>query len=114
MADWFFNIGQTIASHTPEVGTRELASWAVTTDKLLTTVEVHTAAPYYSGQTLNLTNCKIELETTSVTRIVNPAKAWMPRCKIRLDALKLLDLGIILKNLSPKDGKKMKLSRKMY
>lgn len=114
VADWFFNIGQTIAAHTPEVGTRELASWTVTKDTSVTTVEPDTIRPYYSGSTVEISNCKVSSTSKSVVRKVNPPLALVPRLTVRLNALKLLDLGIILKNLAPSGGGFDKLTRKMY
>lgn len=114
VADWFFNIGQTIAAHTPEIGTRELASWAVTRTTLETEMTVLTSSPNYGSYDISLSNCIQTLKDTTVIRETNPPLAFFPRVKVRLDGLKLLDLAIILKNLSSDDKGRQRLSRKMY
>lgn len=114
VADWFFNIGQTIAAHTPEVGTRQLASWSVVKDTLSTECSVNSLTNLYTGDRVSVSNCSMSRNTVQVTRTVDPPLAFLPRFKVRLDFWKILDLGLILKNLSPKDGGLSKISRKMY
>lgn len=104
--DWVWNIGNTIAAHQPKVGTNQLASWVTTketwsslnrvTDARLTAGIVaswpvaHSAsvsAPAY-GEVRNTT-----------TRVPSPVLRTWPRFDVNVSMFKLLDLGIILKNI---------------
>lgn len=110
IADWFWNIGQTISSFTPTAGTKELASWVVLTDtrEYLKWVDDCTmmADPenYNHGCSIIFTDSKIGATIKTVERIVQPSRSFIPRFKLRLNALKLLDLAIILKSLILSEG----------
>jgi hypothetical protein len=105
IADWFFNIGQTIASWTPNVGVHELASWVTVKDvihserRVVDSYTTNSDAEYDYSNHAHVSNCFIEFDKTIVERFVNPTKSFVPHIKVKLDALKLLDLAIICKTL---------------
>lgn len=101
--DWFFNIGQAIAAWTPNVGIQQLASWVVT--KTSTTYENVSALCENTASGLDYQNVfdwggRKSITVHSVTREPNPPLSIFPRFDVNLDALKLLDLGIILTRLA--------------
>lgn len=105
VADWFGNIGQTIGAWAPKVGVNQLASWVVVTETSTATNEVvnprMTAARDSRTWTLS---CSIPQfaygqRTTSVTRTASPELRMWPQFNMNLSTYKLLDLGIICKNI---------------
>lgn len=102
IADWFVNIGNTLASWTPEMGVTVLGSWYTITDTMsLSTKPTHAVyIPYnqYDVGGIAWINGGDTLKTsTTVTRVVKPERPIIPSLKVNLNALKLLDLAIILK-----------------
>lgn len=101
IVDWFFNVGKTIASWTPNVGLKELASWCVVNDTTLQSI-TGTGIPLYPNT--NILYRELEFSgyrsrsVSSKTRIVSPTRSFVPSFTVRLDALKLLDLVLIAKN----------------
>lgn len=101
IVDWFANVGDTIAALTPDAGVKERASWV--------TVKETITALNSSGATRN--NSTKETATVSVgafqwgcneqviERIVGPSVEPWPQSKLRLDGFKLLDLGIIARQI---------------
>lgn len=103
VVDWFFNVGKTISAWEPTTGLKQLASWVVVKDTTVQTCSV-------SGCTLLQPTVRIQNRemsysasatkvTTVVERIPSPNLSVFPRFNVKLDGWKLLDLGIILKNL---------------
>lgn len=105
--DWFFNIGETISSFTPDYGCKPLSSWCVVTDQRVYTCQVVNATAkdpsYWESWTSEMTNCINTVVETHTTRTVHPPRSVVPVLNVRLDALKLLDLAIILRQLSSGD-----------
>jgi hypothetical protein len=104
IADWFFNIGKTIAAWTPNYGIRELASWSVTKhvvllENSLVSAQNYGVSPSVTRSTLSWSGSKTQTEQWTI-REPSPQLGILPKLTIRLDALKLLDLAIILGNLS--------------
>lgn len=111
IVDWFFNVGQTIASWTPEGGVRTLASWYVVEDTTLQTVTLgdHGIKDSYASSRPGyvLVDARYTIGTPFVRsktivskyRIPNPSRALIPQFKLRLDARKLTDLMIIARQL---------------
>lgn len=104
IVDWFLNIGSWIASWTPEANVNHLASW-VTVQKTATTTlhrSAYDLSTYrkntgWSG-TISANSAGTYVEEFK-TRTPNPSRPLFPSINVRLDSFKLLDLGIILKNL---------------
>jgi hypothetical protein len=99
--DWFANIGDTIAALTPNAGVKQLASWVTVKESFTTTNSsgatrstatwpdtVTTVSPFSWGY-----------NTLGVERIVNPQLSVFPQMNLRFDAFKILDLGIILRQI---------------
>lgn len=107
VADWFFNISDTIASLTPEYGVKELASW-VTIEDIITrkkditrrTLLSNPSPPSYYRYDIN--NCYVCKISYTKQRIVGVSPCVYPKFILRINALKLLDLGIICKQLCKK------------
>jgi hypothetical protein len=104
VADWFFNIGDTIASFTPNVGINKLASWVTTREESVYTWKVVNGrtigaiAPYTDVHT-SLVGGEMYRRVTKVTRVPNPQLSLIPRFRLNLDAFKLLDLSIMARSL---------------
>lgn len=108
VADWFFNVGETIAALTPEYGVKELASWVTIEDKIVrrkfvTRNEV-TYVPANPSQyyRYSITGCEIGHNSYNKERIVGVRPSIFPTTKVNLDAFKLLDLSIIIRQFSKK------------
>lgn len=99
--DWFANVGKTMASWTPSLGVRKLASWVTVKtvvtmcNELVSIDNLPPSRPYvdyhydWSGKTYQYEIWK--------TRNVDPIRRMMPQVIVNLDSLKLLDLALILK-----------------
>lgn len=105
MADWVANIGDTIAAHQPRMGVSELASWVTlryTTEAFNETGNLRLIPGAYSNYTsvnYSYGMCRWGTRETVIERRPNPnLRAW-PQVDVNLDALRLLDTGIILRNL---------------
>lgn len=103
VVDWFVNVGKTIAAWEPTIGLKALASWVVTRDVTVQQTQVSRCVakwPTVRIQERSISHTCSCTKTTSVTRrIVNPELPVFPRFDVKLDGYKLLDLGIILKNI---------------
>lgn len=100
--DWFFNIGKTIASFTPEAGCEILASYVTMEDITSWSISGgHVTAVPGSGYTYATTTYSPEYSKVSriKARTPNPSRPILPSFDVRLDSLKLLDLAIIIRNL---------------
>lgn len=101
--DWFFNVGKVISSWEPTTGMKHLASWVVVCDTVTQVVTISGTECLWptsniqekvftaSGSAMKVTKTKY--------RIPNPQRPVLPRFDMKLDALKILDLGLILKNV---------------
>lgn len=105
--DWFFNVGQTLASWTPLVGLRALTSWLTVRRTVLQTarfnhfVDLIVPGPYCTERTLNISGGCNNIATVTTTRTPNPNRSVLPSFSLRLDASKLLDLAIMGKRFLP-------------
>lgn len=102
--DWFFNIGEIIASWTVPCSFTPLSSWV--TEEIVVTVNAESAAPIagwvqsngWSGFTES-TRASATSKAVLKRRIISPDRPILPSLSINLDAAKLLDLALIGKNL---------------
>lgn len=103
IADWFGNTGNWIAAHTPNAGVNQLASWVTVKETLITTqtlVSVTNVPPSNASAVgLSMTKPTWRREEQVLQRSVDPRIGAYPRFDLNLDVYKLLDLGIILKNI---------------
>lgn len=103
--DWFFNVGQTIASWTPETGLKPLASWYTLVDTVYQTSTVsHMTFETDPSKNYVSPSCFIApmtktLTTVTKTRVPEPRRSILPTFNLKLDLLKLIDLLIIGKNI---------------
>jgi hypothetical protein len=110
IADWFFNIGQTISAFAPNPGVKNLASWVTTST--IECCEIYAAAVsvqrgvYTWSDTFTGSDLFLSKKVTTKVRTPSPTLSIMPRFKLKLDAWKLLDLAIIGKTLFSKDREK--------
>lgn len=103
IVDWFFNVGTTLAAWTPEAGVKDLASW-VTVEDTVTSVKTLVSArplgdPDHDYESVSESGGSIHLMRKSYTRTPNPSRSIFPSFTLNLNALKLLDLAIILKKI---------------
>lgn len=102
VVDWFFNVGKTISSFTPEAGCEILASFV--------TMEDVTSWSIAGGHVTNVPNTIYTHKGTTYapvygkvhrikTRTPNPSRPIVPSFQVRLDCFKLLDLAIMIRNL---------------
>jgi hypothetical protein len=99
--DWFFNVGKLIASWSPNVGLKKLASWSVVTE---TTFQQSTITSAYNTGSYNYRNYRNESGTYTKTsvfqyRTPEPSLPVLPVYSLHLNKAKLLDLGIMIRNL---------------
>lgn len=108
VVDWFFNIGQTLASWTPNFGLRTLASWYVVEDVIYQSATLHSPGTTLPAGTpiyvpiqnhYVLENVAVSKQVTTKVRIPNPQRSVMPSFKLRLTLPKLVDLAIMLRNM---------------
>jgi len=99
--DWFFNIGKLIASWTPNIGFKALASWYVVTDYtyLSCSLTSGTNIPSYNYWDYRYVSGSYSMTSVVKYRCPHPDRPTIPQVQFHLSKVKLLDLGIILKNL---------------
>lgn len=100
--DWFFNVGKTIGSWQPSLGRTILASWIVVTTTTIQSCRVdHCVAKWPTSSIIrrDISHDAMSYKTTvTKQRSVNPNLPVLPSFDVKLDALKLLDLGMIIRN----------------
>lgn len=107
IVDWLFNIGNIIGSFSPHYGASVLASWISTLKTEIQTVSISGGSPVYTNTSTytaagSFHSCVGGQQTyvrTTYTRTPNPDRTILPSFSLRLSAAKLLDLGIIVKQL---------------
>jgi len=107
IVDWFTNVGETISAFTPNLGIDTLASW-ITVEETVTQKTVlermngtffQSGSYLYTDEGYSLESGYVEKVTRTKTRIPNYRRDPIPNIDLNLDALKLFDLGIIMKNI---------------
>lgn len=113
IADWFFNVGDTMLSWVPKPNVNVLTSWATveTVDECINTVSYVSHDPGTGppqpwrypniGFTHSFT-CSPATKTWRYHRkwrLPSPSRAIIPKFTMNLDSLKILDLSIILKKM---------------
>lgn len=95
--DWFFNVGKIIASWSPNVGMRTLASWYSVIDMSTIAGEVETATnnTYYNYTNIAQRSGSYSRIDIAKYRLPNPDRPILPSFSFNMDSLKTLDLGII-------------------
>lgn len=103
--DWFFNVGQTIASWTPEAGIKPLASWYKVTDTIYrfsvitnTSIVTNPSKTYVDPKAENGIPEKSE-KIVHTYRVPDPNRSVLPTFNLKLDTLKLIDLLIIARQI---------------
>jgi hypothetical protein len=104
--DWFFNVGELIASWTPNLGFETLTSWV--TQETVVTKTIVAGVPSIT----NLSNATYRVVDPAASfsyggietsiryeRIPRPKQPFSPHLNVKLNTLKLIDLAIILKQL---------------
>lgn len=106
IVDWFVNAGELLASWTPNLGFTPLTSW-VTQETVVTKTVMAGTTNYVDLSTAYNRQLNMSAEynaggtETIITteRIPNPKQPIGLHFNVKLDALKILDLAIILKQL---------------
>lgn len=105
VADWFFNFGEFIASWTPKLGVRGLASWVTVVDTVTKSkvidhvVDLYVPTSYTYERAVAISGGLCTTTTQTTNRVPSPNRPLTPTMNIRLNAAKLLDLVIIAKKL---------------
>lgn len=108
IADWFFNISQTLAAHLPHAGAKQRASWysvskVETREKrIIATTRKNTltvSGVVYDHVLNSFENCCIRSVKETYVRAANPSLRTFPQFTVKLNGWKLLDIGLILKQL---------------
>lgn len=105
IADWFANIGTTIAAWTPNMRAEQLTSWVTVKETFQCSVTAGSVTDYYSpGQymllnTANVVPGEYSGKEVLLQREIDPQLSVFPSVNIRLDTLKILDLVIVLRSL---------------
>lgn len=102
IANWFFNIADTLASWTPKAGVRELASWVTATTVAVSTNELIgiTNAGYTGLIHPSMSwGGKYTESVVRKQRFVNPTRRMLPHWNVSIDTLKLIDLTKIISQM---------------
>nr|URG16397.1 MAG: maturation protein [Leviviridae sp.] len=102
IVDWFVNVGQALAAATPNAGVTQLASWVTVKEAFTATnkmVNVRSTRTGFDIQNTVSWSAEYGQEINHLERIVDPALNIWPTVGVSLDMFKILDLGIILKNV---------------
>jgi len=102
IVDWFCQVGKLISAWSPKVGLDTLASWYVVEDTTTLSVTAETGTSLATGY--NYQNYYNRYGTYSKVirskyRVPNPDRPVLPSFNVKLNKLKLLDLGIIVAGL---------------
>lgn len=100
--DWFIDVGNTIAAWTPSAGVKELASWVsitrvITSENWLGSIENTSSFDHWDEFSWSGKKTRVEVHKE---RRTNPNLSFWPSVNIQLDALKIADLAIILRQLT--------------
>jgi len=97
IVDWFFQIGKLISAWSPKLGLKTLASWCVVDDITHLTVAAETGTDLTSCNYIKLYSRTGSYQKVMRTRyrLPNPDRPLLPSYNIKLNNLKLLDLGAI-------------------
>ena len=109
---WFVDVASLISSWTPKAGVDELASWVTTKTYLKQSVHmtnVRDIGPQPIYPIIVRWSGSNNKNSVTTHRYPNPNRSVWPSINISLDALKIIDLGIILKGVIA--GKVSKLWR---
>lgn len=102
IANWFFNIADTLASWTPKAGVRKLASWATVTTVAVSVnklVNVSNTWPIALVEDEITWGGSKSISVLEKTRHVDPRRSHFPSFDLNIDTLKLIDLTKIISQL---------------
>lgn len=105
IADWFVNIGTTVAAWTPNMRAEQLASWVTVREVLETQVtpgavtDLFVSDAYTTERVVSIVPGGYRGKESFLQRYVDPELSLFPTRTVRLDQFKILDLVIVLKNL---------------
>lgn len=107
VVDWFFDVGTTIAALTPEFGLKALASWSMVTTTSYqewkyrsSHRELVVSSPtQVDWCNATFVDCFESSLTVHKERTPNPNLTLTPRLRVNLDAAKIADLAIIMKQM---------------
>lgn len=103
VVDWFFNVGKLISAWEPTIGLRALASWVTVKKTIIQRCEVSRCVVIWAEPRKYAAEishyCKSEKTWLLTDRTPRLSLPLYPSFKYRLDEYKLLDLGIIIKNI---------------
>lgn len=108
IVDWFANVGDSLLSWMPIVGGQALTSWVTSTvtttqnsyvGQALVDINSPPEDTYRWGRMMYLLNGQSQRVTVETERTPAPERTVIPNVSVNLDALKSLDLGLIVNSL---------------
>lgn len=105
IADWFANIGETIAAWTPNMRAEQLASWVTTREIFECSVSVGNVIDnegedhHRVVKNISVTKPTYTGKELVLRRETDPQLEVFPTAEMRLDAFKILDLAIVIRSL---------------
>jgi len=100
IADWFINLFDWINSWTPEYGVDVEGTYLTVIEDCKRTIRANSVySSYTSSSDPDYSHNGTVLRTSRDRRFGNPSRPYLPRVKIRLDGLKLLDVYAIFGGL---------------
>jgi hypothetical protein len=104
VVNWFVNVADYVAAHTPNAGVRQRASWVTVKETYTQTIQKGLSRSIvdtlgYKKVSLDLPPMDVRREELVLERIVDPALSTWPMVDLHLDMYKLTDLGIMMKKL---------------
>lgn len=104
IVDWFATCGDWIAAQTPNAGVNQRASWVtvretITSSVTMSAVRTTAGSHGYTDAAVEFPDAWFTQEKLVLERFAGTDSRVWPEWKIRVDAWKITDLGIILKNI---------------
>lgn len=105
IVDWFVNVGQAISAITPQAGMTQLASWVTTrsefksSNRLVNIRSTINPADYPGGISISWSGQEYGADLLEITRDVDPQLNVWPQFELKLDTFKILDLGLICRQV---------------
>lgn len=106
MIDWFFNVGDVIASWSVSPGISPLSSWiterhTMVEERRLASIVISSLAPHFCSEYGPdiVQNYEESVLSIYTRRIPNPSRYNLPHCRLKLDTAKIIDLATIGRGL---------------
>lgn len=106
IVDWFVSVGDWIAAHTPNAGVQKRASWVTLKTEMISTSSSTGKITNFGSYTpttvvleQSMANGVFRREELVLERFTGVGPSTMPTLDLKLDVFKLIDMGLILKQI---------------